>query len=631
MSVEIATAYISLVPSASGITQHLHDELDGPITKEGKRSGNALSGALTGAATRGLQVGAGAVAAGFGASLVKGFGRLRAIDDARFKLQGLGHDAGTVDAIMDNALGAVLGTSFGLEEAATIAASAVAAGIRPGQDLERTLSLTGDAATIAGTSLEDMGAIFGVVASMNRLSGVELMRLGRQGIPILEWLQDEYGITSDEASAMVSRGEVDFATFQTLMENNIGGAALTAGGSFSGAFSLMGSALGRFGAALLGPAFAAAPEIFGRITAGLDAMAPAASAVAAFVAENSTAFGILAAVLAVAVAPVFLGVIGHWVALGAAAVVNGAIHVVQSWRTVAGFVAQGVAALGNLPFVIRYYTTLAAQAVRGAAVHVAQAGRAVAAWVLMGVQALLAAAKVAIAWLISIGPIALVIAAVVGLVVLIVKNWDTIVAATTNLWNRVVSIFTSLRDSVVSTITNLMDRVRSIKDTVIGFFANAGTWLLDAGRNIIRGLIDGITGMIGNIGSAMGKVASKIRNFLPFSPAKEGPLSGSGSPVLAGSKIVEMLASGMTTNLGQLAAAADAAARAAMPPVGSITVPRAPGIGTVGFAGASDLAGGDTELVGMLRELVRLTRDGRVIMLDGQAISEVVDYNLATR
>lgn len=47
----------------------------------------------------------------------------------------------------------------------------------------------------------------------------------------------------------------------------------------------------------------------------------------------------------------------------------------------------------------------------------------------------------------------------------------------------------------------------------------------DAGANIVGMIADGITGAIGKAKEAIDGVVSKIRNFLPFSPAKEGPLS----------------------------------------------------------------------------------------------------------
>lgn len=63
---------------------------------------------------------------------------------------------------------------------------------------------------------------------------------------------------------------------------------------------------------------------------------------------------------------------------------------------------------------------------KAAAATAAGVAQQVAQWVVLGAQATAHAAKVAAAWVISMGPIALVAAAVAGLVVVFVKNWDTI-------------------------------------------------------------------------------------------------------------------------------------------------------------------------------------------------------------
>jgi TP901 family phage tail tape measure protein len=79
-----------------------------------------------------------------------------------------------------------------------------------------------------------------------------------------------------------------------------------------------------------------------------------------------------------------------------------------------------------------------------------------------------------------------------------------------------------------------------------------GKLLWDAGKNVVMGLINGIKSMIGGVGNAIGSVASTIRSYLPFSPAKQGPLSGGGSPDIAGAKIGEMVATGMTQSTAKV-------------------------------------------------------------------------------
>src|SRR5690606_17462541 len=232
---------------------------------------------------KGLKVGAlgvaGAAGAAIGTALFKGFGRLQGIDQAEAKLKGLGHTAGGVDKIMENALASVKGTAFGLDEAATSAAGAVAAGVKPGKDLERNLKLVGDAATIAGTDMGTMGSIFNKVAASDMIQGDVLAQLGDAGIPVLQMLGKEMGVSATEVRKLASEGKINFATFQNAMEGGLGGAAQESGKTFAGSLANMQAALGRLGANLLGGVFAKMPTLFGSVTTGLDKLGPAATAV----------------------------------------------------------------------------------------------------------------------------------------------------------------------------------------------------------------------------------------------------------------------------------------------------------------------------------------------------------------
>lgn len=76
-----------------------------------------------------------------------------------------------------------------------------------------------------------------------------------------------------------------------------------------------------------------------------------------------------------------------------------------------------------------------------------------------------------------------------------------------------------------------------------------GTLLANAGKELIEGLIRGIKDKLGALGDVMGSVAQKVRDYWPFSPAKTGPLSGSGSMDHAGANVVTDLARGMQHEL----------------------------------------------------------------------------------
>lgn len=181
-----------------------------------------------------------------------GFDRLVSIDSAEAKLKALGHTGASVEAIMQNSLASVKGTAFGLEEAVTTAASAVAAGIKPGQDLERYLSLTGDAAAIAGSSMAEMGAIFNKVTTSGVIQADELNQMSDRGIPIFQMLAEEIGVASSEIRKLASDGKISSDVFLSAVESGFGGAAAIMGeNSFAAIIDNISASLNRMGANFL--------------------------------------------------------------------------------------------------------------------------------------------------------------------------------------------------------------------------------------------------------------------------------------------------------------------------------------------------------------------------------------------
>lgn len=144
--------------------------------------------------------------------------------------------------------------------------------------------------------------------------------------------------------------------------------------------------------------------------------------------------------------------------------------------------------------------------------------------------------------------------------------WNAVVRGVSGFYSRMVGYFERLRSSIRSKIDSAVSFVRSIPSKILSAIGNVGSLLYNAGRNIIQGLINGITSKISAIRSKISSVASTVRRFLPFSPAKEGPLSGSGSPDRAGAKIGSMVADGIEDSKSAVAnAASRLAASASMP------------------------------------------------------------------
>ncbi|MEX3655245.1 tape measure protein [Mycolicibacterium fortuitum] len=296
---ELATAWVTLAVSADGMQRQIRRALnDVDPEGAGRRTGQRFSQSaaantnLTGverklaeAGKRGaaalgtaLKVGiAGAAATATGAiasSLKLGFDRLTAIDEAKSKLTGLGHSTQSTAKIMDSALAAVKGTAFGLGDAATIAAGAVAAGVKPGQELTEYLKRTADAAAIAGSGLGEMGSILNKVRTGQTAYTDDLNMLADRGIPIYQWVGEEAGVAASEVKKLAEKGKISSQQFEAAISKHIGGAAQKMGGSFKGSFDNLKAAMGRDGAAVLEPFFNRLTGGFGSATTALDALTP---------------------------------------------------------------------------------------------------------------------------------------------------------------------------------------------------------------------------------------------------------------------------------------------------------------------------------------------------------------------
>lgn len=98
----------------------------------------------------------------------------------------------------------------------------------------------------------------------------------------------------------------------------------------------------------------------------------------------------------------------------------------------------------------------------------------------------------------------------------------------TNIVNRIKSTISNVFNSLRSIVSNAFNKVSSAVRTGINNAYNAVKNKIkdfyNAGRNIVTSIANGIKSAIGKVTSAISNVAKKVRDFLPFSPAKEGPL-----------------------------------------------------------------------------------------------------------
>ena len=109
--------------------------------------------------------------------------------------------------------------------------------------------------------------------------------------------------------------------------------------------------------------------------------------------------------------------------------------------------------------------------------------------------------------------------------------WNAIFSVVSSIVNRVRNFISSGWNALVGLVGGIFGRVTSaikeklnaaiqfisgIKDRIMGFFAGAGSWLINAGRQIIQGLANGI-------GQMFDAVTSKLKSLTNLIPKVKGP------------------------------------------------------------------------------------------------------------
>lgn len=192
---------------------------------------------------------------GVGAIVSKGWGRMVAIDNAQMKMKQLGLEGQNLEAVMDTVKQSVTGTAFGLGEAATGAAQALAAGVKPGADLAQHMQTIVDTAAYGQVPLEEMATIMNRAKISGKVLSEDLNMLGDRGTPVYAWLQEDLGLAGDELAKFVSDGNLKYEQLNATLQKHAQGAGQRSGETFTGALSNLSAAAGRMGEKLLTPIF----------------------------------------------------------------------------------------------------------------------------------------------------------------------------------------------------------------------------------------------------------------------------------------------------------------------------------------------------------------------------------------
>lgn len=126
------------------------------------------------------------------------------------------------------------------------------------------------------------------------------------------------------------------------------------------------------------------------------------------------------------------------------------------------------------------------------------------------------------------------IVALVAAVILLWKNWDKVTAWFKSTWSWFQGLWAKVPGwikwlfpmiQIPMLIIQNWSKIRSFFEQLWAFITGFVGKFWNAGKNIVKSIVDGILSMAGRAVDAIKTVVTKIRRFLPFSPAKEGPLS----------------------------------------------------------------------------------------------------------
>lgn len=131
--------------------------------------------------------------------------------------------------------------------------------------------------------------------------------------------------------------------------------------------------------------------------------------------------------------------------------------------------------------------------------------------------------------------------------------------ALANLHVKAAEWFLGFLNAAKEKLGQAVDFVKGIPGKIVSAMGNLGSKLINSGSSLIQGFIDGINRGFSRAVSAVQDGMQRIRDFFPFSPAKEGPFSGSGWTFYSGQAIMGDLEEGIKKEAPSLSASANLA------------------------------------------------------------------------
>lgn len=132
------------------------------------------------------------------------------------------------------------------------------------------------------------------------------------------------------------------------------------------------------------------------------------------------------------------------------------------------------------------------------------------------------------------------------------RAWNALSDLGSNIASRAWDAGRRLVGAIRNKIGDAVRYVRGLPGRAMRALGNIGSKLYQSGRALIGGFIRGIWDRIGDVVNAAASVASRARDFFPFSPAKEGPFSGKGWTLYSGRALIDGFRAGIAQQLPAL-------------------------------------------------------------------------------
>lgn len=476
---EVGSAFLSIIPSARGFGAKLNSQVGPEMDSAGQTAGNRFGGAFASAAKWGT-----VALAGLGVAGVKaGLETAASMENAKIAFTTMLGSAQKAGAFIKELSSFAAKTPFDFPGLQTAASSLISAGIDANKVIPIMTTL-GDVTSGMGTGAQGIQRATIALQQMNaagRITGEDLNQLRDAGIPVFDLLASATGKSKAEIVKLAQAGKLGKTELDHMMKALETGKGLE---RFQGLMAKQSKSLG---------------GVWSTFTDNLNmslskALTPSLPAIKTGLTAISNALP---------------------------AVIQGITNLVTPLVAVGKFIVKHKPLLAGLAAVL---LTLMVPALIAATV---------ATWSFT--VALLANP---LTW------VAIAIGLVVAAIVLLITHWDEVKKATGKAWDWIVkklaaawawikSTSAAIWQAVVDWISRKWDEIkgavvtkgqaiiqwfRDLPGKIGGFLKNAGRWLLDAGRNIVQGLIDGIK-------SKFRAVKAKLAELTSLLPSWKGPAS----------------------------------------------------------------------------------------------------------